>query len=223
MAGTLTDKIYNALRDDIINLRIKPSTKLSEAKLAADYKVSRGPIRNVVQRLVQDELVEVKPQIGTIVMPISLQKARDILQVRLLLEPFAAEEAAKKAAPDELAELEAELNELERLPEDSAEKKTSLFAADNLLHQTIWRLCGNHEIAHIITNYKNEMLRIRLSTLELANRLTPSAKEMEHIFQTLKDRDPAAARQAMETHIGNIMKAFDVAMKVGEDTDGAIG
>ena len=197
------------MRDDIIHHRIKPGEKLSEAKLAAEYKVSRGPVRNVIQKLAQDELVEIKPQIGTIVMPISWQKAKDILQVRLLLEAFAAEEAAKKAQPEDLVELEAKLEELENMPGDSEKKKADLFATDNLLHQTIWKLCGNREIAHIITNYKDEVQRIRLSTLELANRFTPSEHEMRLIFETLRDQDPAAARQAMSVHIENITRAMD--------------
>ena len=213
MVRTLTEQIYKAVREQIINLRIKPGEKLSESKLATEYNVSRGPIRNVIQKLAQDELVIIRPQIGTVVVPISLQKAKDILQVRVLLETYAAKEAAKKADLTDLQMLEGKLYELKNLPADSDEKKEALFATDNLLHQTIWRLCGNKEVAHIITNYKDEIQRIRLSTLELANRLTPSEQEMEDIFQAIKNKNPQAARKAMQIHIENIMNAIDHALQ----------
>ena len=49
MAKNLAEEVYERLHDDIINLRIKPGEKVSEAKLAEKYNVSRGPIRQVMQ------------------------------------------------------------------------------------------------------------------------------------------------------------------------------
>src|SRR5690606_42140978 len=95
MRKTSTDLIYEAMRDDINNLRLKPGEKISEVRMAKKYNVSRAPVRDAIRRLQQDKLVLVKPQIGTIVAPVSLEKARDSCQVRLLLEPYAAEIAAK--------------------------------------------------------------------------------------------------------------------------------
>ncbi len=93
---TLTDHIYESLRDDILELRLRPGEKLSEVKLAERYGVSRAPIRNVIARLEQAKLVVVRPQIGTLISPISFEKLLDILEVRLLLEPQAAAAAAER-------------------------------------------------------------------------------------------------------------------------------
>ncbi len=213
MRKTLADEIYEVVKQDIIELRIKPGEKISEAKLAQRYNVSRAPIRNVIQKLQQEEFVLVKPQVGTIIMPISLKKAQDILQIRLLLETHAAEKAAERVTDRELEQLEASFQRLKRRQKDSEEKRKELFATDSLLHQIIWMLSGNREIFTIINNYRDETNRIRLSTLELANRLVPSEEEMRAIYQALKNRNPQKAREAMRMHISNIMKAIESGVK----------
>ena len=88
MAKTLTEEVYDRLREDIINLRLEPGEKVSEERLARRYSVSRAPIRDAIQKLLQEELVLVKPQVGTIIMPISLMRIRDVVEVRML--PVAA-------------------------------------------------------------------------------------------------------------------------------------
>ncbi|MGB5745772.1 MAG: GntR family transcriptional regulator [Desulfobacterales bacterium] len=204
MAETLTEKVYRVLREDIVNLRMKPGDKISEVKLADIYNVSRGPIRNVIQKLQQENLVVVKPQVGTVIAPISLENARDILEIRLLLEPHAAEIAAKHIQEEDIEFLENKFEEL-----NSSEDLEKLFETDIALHQTIWRLCGNKIIPNIINSYRDEIQRIRLSTIDLANRLVPTVTEMKKIFEALKARSPEGARESMYAHILNIKNAIE--------------
>ena len=217
MAKTLTEEVYDKLRNDIIQLRIKPGEKVSEAKLAKKYNVSRAPIRNVIQKLLQEELVIVKPQVGTIIMPISLKRAKDVLEVRLLLEVFAAEKAAEHISDKDLKEMESRFEALDDERLSTAERGPLLFSTDTFLHQTIWRLCGNEEITNILNNYPESVQRIRLATLELDNRLMPSRDEMFAIYQALQRRDPAAAQNAMRTHIQNIANSIEHVIKSGSE------
>ena len=217
MAKTLTEEVYEQLRDDIIQLRIKPGEKVSEAKLAKKYNVSRAPIRNAIQKLQQEELVLIRPQIGTIIMPISLKRARDVLEVRLILEKFAVEKAAEKITDADLEELEQRFQELDREGISTEDRGQLLFSTDMFLHQTIWRLCGNEEIIQILNNYPESIKRIRLATLELDNRLVPSRDEMYAIYQALKHRDPRKAREAMEDHIINISNSIKHVISMGTE------
>ena len=207
MAETLTERVYRMLREDIVNLRMKPGDKISEVKLAEIYNVSRGPIRNAVQKLQQENLVVVKPQVGTIITPISFEKAGDILEIRLLLEPHAAEIAAKHIQEEDIEFLEKKFEEL-----NSSEDREKLFETDIALHHTIWRLCGNKEIPNIINGYRDEIQRIRLSTIDLANRLVPTVTEMKKIFEALKARNPEGARESMYAHILNIKNAIETVL-----------
>jgi len=206
---TITDLIYEAMRDDINNLRLKPGEKISEVRMAKKYNVSRAPVRDAIRRLQQDKLVLVKPQIGTIVAPVSLEKARDICQVRLLLEPYAAEIAAERITAEDIQALDGQFALLASFDKMNEEKEKCIYATDSILHRVIWRLCGNKEIYQIIDGYQDEIHRIRQSTLKLANRAVPTEIEMRRIYQALRDKDPAAAREAMYKHILNLKTAVE--------------
>ena len=171
---TTNDLIYEAMRADINSLKLKPGEKISEARMAKKYNVSRAPVRDAIRRLQQDKLVLVKPQIGTIVAPVSLEKARDICQVRLLLEPYAAEIAAKRITDEDIEKLDKQFALLSSLDNKWEVKEKCIYETDSILHQMIWRLCGNKEIYQIIDGYQDEVHRIRQSTLKLANRAVPS-------------------------------------------------
>src|SRR5690606_29903848 len=206
---TITDLIYEAMRDDINNLRLKPGEKISEVRMAKKYNVSRAPVRDAIRRLQQDKLVLVKPQIGTIVAPVSLEKARDICQVRLLLEPYAAGIAAERITAEDIQALDGQFALLASFDKMNEEKERCIYATDSILHRVIWRLCGNKEIYQIIDGYQDEIHRIRQSTLKLANRAVPTEIEMRRIYQALRDKDPAAAREAMYKHILNLKTAVE--------------
>lgn len=204
---TTTDLIYEAMRSDINTLKLKPGEKISEVRMAKKYNVSRAPVRDAIRRLQQDKLVLVKPQIGTIVAPVSLEKARDICQVRLLLEPYAAEVAAGRTTDEDIQSLEKQFALLASYKGKAKEK--CIYETDSILHRMIWRLCGNKEIYQIIDGYQDEVHRIRQATLKLADRAVPTEEEMRRIYQTLRDKDPLAAREAMYDHILNLKTAVE--------------
>lgn len=206
---TLADQVYEKIKEDIVSLRIKPGEKLSESQLAAQYMVSRAPVRDAIRKLQQDKLVLVKPQIGTIVAPVSLDKARDICQIRLLLEPYAAEVAAEKITVEDQKMLTNQFAKIAQVEDDPDLKKEYIHETDTILHKTIWRLCENREIYHIIDGYKDEIHRIRLATAKLANRLVPTEQEMKEIYWALLKKDRKASREAMYSHISNLKKAIE--------------
>jgi GntR family transcriptional regulator, rspAB operon transcriptional repressor len=208
----LADHIYESLRKDILELRIIPGEKLSEVQLAQKFSVSRAPVRDAISRLHQENFLIVKPQVGTMVMPVSLQKARDILQVRILLEPFAARLAVPNLVKEDLESLDFQFLRLGKA-EEIGEKKKRLYEADSVLHNLLWERCGNAEIKNILDKYRGEIQRIRLSNAELANRLMPSEKEMREIYKALVARDSVRAGKAVLLHLKNIQKAVEKILK----------
>ena len=207
--STIGNQIYKQLRREILEMRFLPGEKISEAQLATKYNVSRAPIRDAIRSLEQERLVIVKPQVGTIISPVSLDKAVDICQIRLLLEPHAASISAETIPNEDLAKLEVSFNSIAKLNIKSEDKKRLVFETDLNLHKTIWKFSGNDEIYRILNGYLGQMGRIRLTTAELASRLSPSVKEMFNIFTALKNRNSKEAQSAMYTHIFNIKNAVE--------------
>jgi DNA-binding GntR family transcriptional regulator len=209
MARTLTEEVYDRLRDDIINLRLAPGEKVSEERLARRYEVSRAPIRDVVQRLLQEELVLVKPQIGTIIMPISLTRIRDVVEVRMLLEPYAAGVAAERVDTRDLEEISQKFAELDSGNLDKKASDAILFEIDGLVHQTVWRRCSNNDIFNILYSYRGLVQRTVLAKIDPSKRLAPSRDEIHAIFLGLQNRDRKAALEAMRAHVSGILALIE--------------
>ena len=85
---TIGDSVYEKIKYDIVHLTLKPGEKLSEASLAEKYGISKAPIRVALRKLQEEGLIVIRPQSGSIVSPISISRAVNIIDIRLLLEPM---------------------------------------------------------------------------------------------------------------------------------------
>jgi DNA-binding GntR family transcriptional regulator len=82
----VSDQVYEALKKAIISLRLPPGTLISENRICRQIGVSRTPVRSAITRLVEDELIEVFPQKGSLVAPIKLSAVRNNHFIRKALE-----------------------------------------------------------------------------------------------------------------------------------------
>ena len=205
---TIGDSVYEQLLEEILTLQYLPGEKLSEILLAEKYGVSRAPVRNALGRLEQDGLVRIKPQSGTIVSEISIQKALHICEIRLLLERYAIYIAAQTVTDGQLAQLQRWFDRLELEDPAAPDYTVQLSKVDHQLHQMIYDACGNPLISEIISRYNYEIQRIKHINGAETDRPRYSKKEICQIFAALKARNPEQAAQAMEVHINNIQETL---------------
>ncbi|HLZ02408.1 MAG TPA: GntR family transcriptional regulator [Bradyrhizobium sp.] len=98
---TLTDKAYAEIEELIVTLQLPPGTVLSELVLASRLGIGRTPIREALQRLSRDGLVNILPRRGVLVSDIDLRSQLRLLEVRRALERLMARSAAERASEDE--------------------------------------------------------------------------------------------------------------------------
>jgi GntR family transcriptional regulator, rspAB operon transcriptional repressor len=99
---TDVETIYQTIRTEIIRMRLRPGERLSEKELGLRFGTSRTPVREAIVSLVEDGLIEVRPQRGTYVARISLQSVRRARFVRSALELAIIREAAERGVGDEV-------------------------------------------------------------------------------------------------------------------------
>ena len=99
--------IYVELRRSIIMRHIKPGERFDVESLAKQYKTSVTPVRDALQMLSQDGLVNIKPRSGYFVSRTTLKQLRDLLDLRHIVELAAIERAIVKITPDQIAEMRA--------------------------------------------------------------------------------------------------------------------
>jgi DNA-binding GntR family transcriptional regulator len=101
---TLTDRAYREIEELIVTLHLPPGTVLSELVLADRLGIGRTPIREALQRLSRDGLVNILPRRGVLVSDINLRAQLRLLEVRRELERLMARGAAERATEEERAE-----------------------------------------------------------------------------------------------------------------------
>jgi len=218
---TTTDLVYEQLKKDIINLVYMPGEKLSEAKIAERYGVSRDPVRKAVALLEQESLLTSRPQFGTIVNPISLKQGIEVCTIRYLLETYAIEVAAKKINDATILDLKRKIIEVEAKLEtcDREQILPLLFEMDKELHNAIYDACGNETLKSIINTYSTIIQRIRKANVTWAHREKSSIKEMKAIIEALCCHDPIMAKEAMAAHIANIEKTVEEINQEKKETE----
>src|SRR5213078_2267519 len=97
--------VYEALRDAIISTELEPGRQVSENEIADKLGVSRTPVREALARLRDDQLVQIVPQLGTFVSPISVAGVDDAQFLREALECSAVRLAAQRADRADVADL----------------------------------------------------------------------------------------------------------------------
>ena len=102
---TSKNAIYIELRRSIIMRHLLPGERFDVEALAQQYKTSVTPVRDALQMLSQDGLVNIKPRSGYFVARTTLKQLRDMLDLRHILELAAVERAAIKITPAQIAEL----------------------------------------------------------------------------------------------------------------------
>jgi len=198
---------YQRIKKGILELRYRPGQKLSEARLVAELKLGRSPIRSALARLERDGWVRVLPQNGTFVRRFSPDEVVAMSELRLLLEAHAASVAATQVAPEELAALRAKFEALKSKGPSS--NFDEFLALDDLFHGTVYRLAGNPFIAEILNNLRDQIHWIRVTTATLPGRVAESLREMDRVLHAMERRDPAAAAETMRLHIGNIAVSYE--------------
>jgi DNA-binding GntR family transcriptional regulator len=199
-ATTLSEKIYRALKRDIIRGIYQPGEALSEKDLTERYKGSRTPVREAAVRLQNERLLRIVPNRGYFVSPITLQVLNDVYEFRVAVECAAAELAAAKGPSAELFKKLAQLAEVSCTPEDR-KSCVSFIEADTAFHVGIARLARNQMLVQAVGEARNQMERIMYAAIDIHYYGELPGREHGEILQAIQDRDPERARQRMQNHI----------------------
>lgn len=190
-----TERAYLHVRDGILGGRWPAGATLSTYGIAGELGISRTPVGIALKRLESEGLVEIIPQVGCRVAGASADALADLFPVRATIEGLAAETAARRIAPTELAELE----ELQRRM-DAAPDRRAHDALDTALHLRIVETSGMPQLVHaarsVWTSLGQQLPR-------LAGDAPPdeaTAYEHREILDALRRRSPRRARMAAERH-----------------------
>src|SRR5277367_3107187 len=198
--ATLGEKVYRALKRDIIHGVYQPGESLNEKDLARRYKGSRTPVREAAVRLQNERLLRIIPNRGYFVTQITLQVLNDIYEFRCAVECAAAELAAAKGVDPESLRKLSEMSLVTCSPDDR-ESCVRFIEADTAFHMLIARLSRNQMLLQAVGEARSQMERIMFAAIDINYYGEAPGREHREILKAVEERDPEGARQHMYDHI----------------------
>lgn len=204
---TLAERVYEYLREDILTNRYPPNTPLPEETIAAEFDVSRAPVREALRRLAAEGLVKVIPRQGAVVSSFSRQEFLDAYQVREALEVLAVRLAIPRMDVSDIKELE----ELHKRMAEHAEREEidAFFRLNAAFHSLFVDRSGNEKLQEMYYPLTSQLRRYYLPSLYLRGGMEQTIEEHKEILEAVKADDVELATQLLSEHIREVQQALE--------------
>lgn len=154
--NSLSEKVYEFLRSQIMSGKLPPNTRLLETELADSLKVSRAPVREALNFLVNDGFVVKIPRQGAIVAPVTRKEVLDNWEIRKLIEPYAAKISCPFLPKAELKEVKQLI-----LNTKNTGNYDMYMDSDYKTHSIIYRYVPNNQLQVFLKQSMQNSMRYR--------------------------------------------------------------
>ena len=199
----LYQDVAERLRQQIFTRELQPGAWIDEQRLAAEFGISRTPLREALKVLAVEGLVTMKVRRGAYVTEMSPGDVGQVYHLLALIESDAAAEVARRADPAQHAALAALHGRLEGL----VRQRDAFFAANEQFHMALLETAGNRWAVQVVADLRKVMKLNRHHSLLRQGRLEESLAEHRAVMSALQSGDPDGARQAMLAHFAAGLEA----------------
>ena len=206
--------IHETLRKDIVSLRLPPGTRLSENELGLRFQTSRTPVREALFRLVDEGLIEVRPQRGTFVSRISLSAVKRARFVRSALELAIIREAATHGLPE--GAREEAVRAIDRQREAGGDPHRFKDADDDF-HHAFADAIGYGDLWSVVESHKAQFDRIRLLSLPDVTPVALLIGQHQAILDAVIARDPDRAEDYLRAHLSIVVESATALLRTHPD------
>jgi DNA-binding GntR family transcriptional regulator len=200
---SLTERVYQALKQEIVDATLLPGQALAEPDLAERFGVSKTPVREALRLLVHEDLLLVLPRKGYVVRPLGFDEVREVFDLRVLLQPVVAARAARRRMPHDVARLR-ELTERWKAA-TGWHDRIAIGMEQNFL---ICEIAGDSRTTRWVTTLLQESLRFWLLAAGFAEQPWPAEKSEEAmtgtILAAIADGDAELAASETARYVGTL-------------------
>lgn len=210
-------QVYRILREQIIQAKLLPGERISEAEVAKGLSISRQPVREAFIKLSEEDLVQVRPQRGTYVTRISIAAVMDVRFVREAIEADIVRQVAGEHTEDTVRELRAQIARQKQVPHDD---RAAFLRLDELFHHTLAAAAGRAYAWSVIESVKAQMDRVRFLSVD-DMQIGRLIEQHERIVEAIAAGDVDLAERSLRTHLREILKSLpEIARSRAEFFDG---
>lgn len=211
---SVTDQVYEVLKKRILSRQFRPGQRLNLDELEQQLGVSRTPLKDALNRLAMESLVEILPRKGTYVTTLTVEELKEVFEVRQVLELYAAKLSIHRITPAKLQEMHDLVTDLEILIDNNTYSDYQAFMAkDRDLHLLIVELAGNRKLLELYKSLNVHVQIARAFYVQIDKRVQDTHKEHRAILQAFEAKDWEALERTLNRHIeaikGGILEHLD--------------
>jgi len=197
----LVDLVHGKLKDAIQEGLVRPGERLAQGELAKQFGTSRSPIREAIVRLSEEGFVTIEPHRGAFVREFTELEMHHLYEVRSLLEPYAAEKAARQASQDDLDRLAAVHARAEAHGGEMDVK--TLFRFNGEFHRLLVAPCANDTLLSTLDSLWNRQVAFGMFAIYTQTQGAVDAMLREHgeILDAYREKRADVVRALVDEHI----------------------
>lgn len=213
-AASLRFQIERNMRMAIVTGRFRPGDRLIERELCELLSVSRSSIREALRQLEAEGLITNVPYRGPVVAGLTIEEARQLYEVRELLEKIAARDFATSADEGAIRQLTQCMWVLEAAVANGT--SAEMLEASDAFYTILLEHSGNNIVRQLMMPLFNRIMLLRVTSMSSPGRAANSMAEMRAILTAIEARDPEAAAEAAAVHA---RRAGETALAVLENRE----
>lgn len=214
--NTFSIRTESVLREMILDGRLTPGQRLNEVTLASSLGISRGPLREAIQRLAGEGLITVISHRGAFVRTFERAEVVELYELRSALELHAARLACERASEDDLTDLEAMLDETESRMNKASRRA---YPPELDFHLRLVLLAGNQALMRAAKKTQRQISLARSMSAKRPIRARAAVVEHAEVVQALRARDSKRATQLMSDHLDHSMLSALSILGLPDDND----
>ena len=196
---SIREKVYRAVRNEILNGNIAPGERMIETRLAQQIKTSRTPVREALHMLEREGLLEAIPRVGYRVKQMSWGEVEEICEIRAVNEVLAARWAMKRISAKELQALEKNIEQGER--EVRMGNPKAFVDRDEEFHEILARASGSERLLELCEQLRRHMLRYRIESLYLPETALQAIADHRLILACVRAKDEQGIDAVIRGHL----------------------
>ncbi len=203
----LSERIRNALTDEIASGLLRPGVQLDEQQLADRFGASRTPVREALRQLAVSGLVEMRPRRGVIVTRLTPERIMDMFEAMAEIEAMCVRLATNRMTPLERSRLIRLHNESEEMV--AVGDVDAYDAMNRDFHERLYEATHNSFLAEQAKLTRTRLTAFRRTQLRQGDRIVRSREEHERIMAAISEGDGEAAARQMRAHMLNAASALE--------------
>ncbi len=223
---SLREKVYKVVRDNILNGKIPPGSRLIETRLAKEIGVSRTPVREALHMLEMEGLLEPIPRVGYKVKGINWEEVEEICEIRKVNEVLAAKWAIDHITKRQILALEKNV----RLSQEVLHSghMQGIVELDAQFHDLIVKASKSQRLGELCQLLRRHMLRYRLEAMYMPEGVSATIEGHKKILECIKAKDKEGVEAAIKAHLDQARDdiryfAFELSHKKAPEREGRSG